>query len=188
MDNIAYVDSPSLLERLEFCLCLIQSNMLSLVENPSEGAALRDVLAVLNSAVRQNSMDNTALAELYTENFSLDRLSEVTWAQQLGSNPEMDRHDDMNSVGVNESWLVLQRGLAASHDHDKDRRRSQESSGLIQPEHSFSRDSFSFKLCVSLMLRLSSGWSYRDIQKFVANVKSRVMSSDRSPLLLLRFL
>ena len=182
MDSIAYVESPSLLERLEFCLRLMRSDMLSLVESPSEGAALRSTLTVLDSVIAHSTMDylsaNNALAELFTENFSLDRVTEVSWAQQLGANPEMERPTDKNPVGVHEYWAILQRGL---EDQGKDRRLTAGSpAAYSQEDLSFSRDNFSYKLSVGLMLRLSSGWSYRDIQKFVANVKSRVMSSDRS--------
>ena len=180
------LQQPSLLERLEFSLILLSSNLLSMIADSNEAASLREILSVVDkskkSATRQTASSSISSAatwtELYTEYFSLDHIPEANWQQQQAINPEMDRPADAHS-GVAEAWAFLQRGIETSSRPRQAGRGMNKKALHDEAEVYFSRDAFSFRLCVGLLLRLSNGWSFRDIQKFFVNVKSRAMSSDR---------
>ena len=43
----------------------------------------------------------------------------------------------------------------------------------------FSEDRFDSRMCLQFLLEVSDGWSFRDIEKLVGNIRSSVLGSDR---------
>lgn len=197
MDLVIDMQPPSLLERIEFSLRQFQRHLFAFVESAEERlvieASFRCLLAIVNGEDPTPPLASppTTLAELYAEYFPLD-LPEAPW-QQSDLNPEMDRptaaqQQQQQQKALLDAFSYLQQRLAAAtavYPGGDSRsivflRSTRMASKAAAPSmEPFSREDFSYRVCIGLLLRLSGGWSFRDLQKFFANVKSVVMASDR---------
>lgn len=86
---------------------------------------------------------------------------------------------DRSFQDVLESISIVRKGLKNSNDPELERE-------LIEPRHSVivenqSNDNFDFNECFDVFLRFSVHyqWSFREHKKFMENVKTAVLSTER---------